>query len=667
MNFSNIQEWVDGFSALQNYSRVSIDTWYKMRPKLKSYPETFSAINPGFNDSIIDKAIITLAIEKDPHKVDFAKSQLVDRMKEYFSVSDVSDVSVVDMNSALDKSRSDSVSAALTSGSAPKSPAPVSGSGSGTYSYDQSDLVSYIANKHNMKSDDVAAALQEFSSQPYPMSRVVINNILCNRYNFPINDDGEVVSRISKYLNQHIDIKDEKLDRLTLAKEAINKFLPADNFLVMDILNAYMDPNLSSGDLPRVISDLFKSTGSFAPDHVINQLILSLSDIFKRYDMEKQDPSPSSGNFAQKDAQAIMNQTFKDHRLKLAANEVKWIYDTYINSGLNDEETAKALVGVETDSGRPLYLETALNVIKDFRNRAREARVSDGHTVFSNKNFNSALDAVSDLSDIAATAGIDDRFVIDNYNEFRDLLIRATDTSGLLSSVASFLLLKQYASTPEEADLIAQDFVSVLKGSGWAQKYMRNLRNFSRNDLINRMFSLGYTDRDIAIKLHQPLAEVRNFAFKNLGNQSMVNRFIDGLQNSSMFNWMTPSKPITMPGPFGQKIQAPDRFEFMARMAALAGGLYGAAAVARPYVRDAWRKITGKPVTPEEMYNDMRALAEQDRIYRSNQGRMAQAMGNMAEMIARQGGFGLGNPPIAPTSAVPQAQMPSPSGLGRPM
>ena len=83
MSYSSIQDWVDGFSRLENFSRVSIDTWYKMRPLIKSYPENISAIHPCFDDSIIDNAIITLAVETDGKKIDFAKNSIVERMKEY--------------------------------------------------------------------------------------------------------------------------------------------------------------------------------------------------------------------------------------------------------------------------------------------------------------------------------------------------------------------------------------------------------------------------------------------------------------------------------------------------------------------------------------------------------------------------------------------------------
>lgn len=636
MSYSSIQDWVDGFSRLENFSRVSIDTWYKMRPLIKSYPETISAIHPCFDDSIIDNAIITLAVETDGKKIDFAKNSIVERMKEYFSADSVSDMSVTPMTGALDNDRKQFEE--IASGAATKPEVPASApkpadipaatetdpAPRANFSADDAEgLINYIAEKHKLDTKDVTRAIEEMSSQPYPMSRVMINNFLCNRYNFPVTNEGEVTSRISEYLNNHIDIKDSMKDKLDIAKSVVNSYFQADNFLVMDILNAFMDPEISKLELPAVLHELLLTSGvNDVPEPVINQLIVSLTDNLRRYDMEIADESVN--NFSHYEIIKILNQTCKDHRLKLASNEIKWIYDSYLNNNLDEKKTAKLLQGIETESGRWLQYDTAVGVLKDFRERVRDARASDGFTTFSRPkpkktvNFNKIVDSAFELSEIAAQAGIDDKFVFDNYNEFAEILMGSESTEQLLSNITGFLMENNYTNNSQEASLIAQDFVEVLRGSDWAKNFMP-LKNFARNDLISKLFSLGYSERDIAIKLHEPLAQVRNFA------GGWLDEFIDNLARDPGLSWI---RPDTL-----RNSKEPDRYTFVLRLVQvlLAAGL--TINFILPHLKELYYTVTNHQKTDAEKYAEIKQIVEENQRFRNNGDRAAQALLQMQGMF----------------------------------
>lgn len=631
MSYSSIQDWVDGFSRLENFSRVSIDTWYKMRPLIKSYPETISAIHPCFDDSIIDNAIITLAVETDGKKIDFAKNSIVERMKEYFSADgDVGDMSVAPMTGAIDNDRAQM--AAIAAGTTAKPPVetpvetpekkPEEPVPSSNFSADDAEgLINYIAEKHKLDTKDVTRAIEEMSSQPYPMSRVMINNFLCNRYNFPVTNEGEVTSRISEYLNNHIDIKDSMKDKLDIAKSVVNSYFQADNFLVMDILNAFMDPAISKLELPAVLHELLLTSGvNDVPEPVINQLIVSLTDNLRRYDMEIADESVN--NFSRTDAISILNQTCKDHRLKLASNEVKWIYDAFLENKLDEKKTAKLIQGIETESGRWLQYDTAVDVLKDFRERVRDARVTDGFVVFSKPkksiNFNQIVDSAFELSEIAAQAGIDDKFVFDNYNGFAEILMGSESTEQLLSNITGFLLENRYTDNSQEASMIAQDFVEVLRGSDWAKNFMP-LKNFARNDLISKLFSLGYSERDIAIKLHEPLAQVRNFA------GGWLDEFIDNLSRDPGLSWL---RPDTL-----RNSKEPDRYTFVLRLVQvlLAAGL--TINFILPHLKELYYTVTNHQKTDAEKYAEIKQIVEENQRFRNNGDRAAQALLQMQGMF----------------------------------
>ena len=630
MSYSSIQDWVDGFSRLENFSRVSIDTWYKMRPLIKSYPETISAIHPCFDDSIIDNAIITLAVETDGKKIDFAKNSIVERMKEYFSADgDVGDMSVTPMTGAIDNDRAQMAAiAAGTTANPPVPPVeipekkPEEPVPSSNFSADDAEgLINYIAEKHKLDTKDVTRAIEEMSSQPYPMSRVMINNFLCNRYNFPVTNEGEVTSRISEYLNNHIDIKDSMKDKLDIAKSVVNSYFQADNFLVMDILNAFMDPEISKLELPAVLHELLLTSGvNDVPEPVINQLIVSLTDNLRRYDMEIADESVN--NFSRTDAISILNQTCKDHRLKLASNEVKWIYDAFLENKLDEKKTAKLIQGIETESGRWLQYDTAVDVLKDFRERVREARVTDGFVVFSKPkksiNFNQIVDSAFELSEIAAQAGIDDKFVFDNYNGFAEILMGSESTEQLLSNITGFLLENRYTDNSQEASMIAQDFVEVLRGSDWAKNFMP-LKNFARNDLISKLFSLGYSERDIAIKLHEPLAQVRNFA------GGWLDEFIDNLSRDPGLSWL---RPDTL-----RNSKEPDRYTFVLRLVQvlLAAGL--TINFILPHLKELYYTVTNHQKTDAEKYAEIKQIVEENQRFRNNGDRAAQALLQMQGMF----------------------------------
>jgi hypothetical protein len=318
-----------------------------------------------------------------------------------------------------------------------------------------------------------------------------------------------------------------------------------------------------------------------------------------------------SQNYSRAEVIKVLNETCKDHRLKLAANEIKWLYDYMVENKLDVEKTANALVGVMTESGRTLYPETAVDILREFKERVRAAHLSDGFLNFARFNFNKIADSAYELSESAVQAGIDDKFIFDHYDELSDILMNSHSSRQLVKDLSEFFYAVNYAATPEEADMIAADFFNVLKDTDWAKRYMR-LNNFSRNDVIDYMFSLGYTERDIAIKLHQPIGVIRNFSFTGINTRQQIggiDQIIDNIAMNPMFHWLSG-----------------DRYKFLNN---LVGVLIGAGVAIQfiwPHLKSFIYKLLNKEMSDAEKYDQLVKELEQNNMYKYNSGRIAQAM-----------------------------------------
>jgi hypothetical protein len=668
-----MQEWVDGFSGLPNYTKESIEAWYKLQPKAVKYPEVPSAIRLGFDNTMIDDAIKSLIVEKDADKLTHAKEVLVREMSTTFSLG-TADASVLDLNDAIRppleakdvqgelpvgtkvicnktgnkgtimkfiswnqyivdfngnqmQVTGDDFTIAPREDEGAKEPATAEDikenkeelkdkNFSALNDNKLNEVYNYIAELNKCKAEDVKKAVDSLA-YPYPTSRHFIEMTFMKRYHFPIDSDGQPLDTIMKYVQSEEDARRAKAEavtnfsltneeKLAVIRNIIKEEgIQAKDEMINDLANIYFTMDDADGSASKALTETFKFYDIDLTDDAIKAIFQKISDKYQALDDK---------NFSRKDCMEELSEIFKKHNLGLGINEVKIVYDELIKNDLDLDKTAAVLVGVKTNSNSPLQPETAKEVLQHFIQSVKEKHLSDGFINFSienQENFNKLAEDAMELADLAVQAGLDDKFIFDNYDHLMKDISDCESAGEFLVYMTTELLDKKQFKKPEEAALAAQDFYEVLHDSNWKKKHIR-ARNFSEN-IIDRLYNAGYSVKEIAIKVHEPVAKVQDIV-------NTLNNFSKGKVVARTAKFIA-LKGI--PGPIGHFLNNHKLFYQINNIVTILMGLNLAADF---IVNCIWKIVDAfKKKTDEERYEEVMKIIETDKRYKSRAGRMAKA------------------------------------------